>query len=367
MPPPPPAYASTDVPYPAYSGYNAYGATMFAPPAKPGVITAIGVLSIVLASLSIITSAVTSVQALVQSAFLGTYRVVANATAARATLAAAQAAATQPTPAAPLGLAFDQRQIVIAEMSAQQSLSPARQAQLDDLLAQNGQTMLGLPSAQVTPQAVRSAVLSSSRGRSLGQGQSGPSLFETTGGRIELYDGNGVFRPSSKSSPTVRSAADARHYQIVIGVLPAPPPTSIPPAPSPAAPAPKLDRGAMGFVFCDSFMSFALAVYLLVIGIITVRGSRAGGKLHLAYALIKLPVLIFGAYAWWRFQQNFAAALLSIQSQPSNPALASARASISTGLGESAIWLAALAAIYPVALLIVLFSSKSASEYFAAT
>jgi hypothetical protein len=350
-----------------YGGYGNYG-TMYAPPAKPGVVTAIGVLSIVLASLSIIASAVSSVQALVQTAFLGSYRVVASVTAARAAAQAAQAAATQPTAAAPLGLAFDERQVVITEMVAQQPLSAARQAQLDDLLAQAGQTVLGLKPGQVSPPVVRMAIVSSSRGRSLGPGQPGPALFETVAGKIELYDGNGVFRPTDKRKPTMRSAADVNHYQIVIGAAPPPPATSIPPAPPPTPPV-AFDKGAMGLVLSDCFLSFAIAVYLLVIGIVTVRGSRAGAKLHLIYALVKLPLLILGAYAWWRFQQNFAAALFSIQQlqQQGGSIPASARASISSGLGESAIWMAGMAAIYPIALLIVLMSSKSAKEYFGQT
>jgi hypothetical protein len=362
-PPPPPIYPPAP-PLPDYVGaYGGYGGAMYALPAKPGVVTAIGVVSIVLASLSIITSAVSSVQALVQTAFLSTYRVVASVTAARAAQAAAQAAATQPTAASSQGLAFDQRQIAIAEISKLQPLSAAREAQLDDLLAQAGQTMLKLRPGQVSPAAVRQAIVSSSRGRSLGPGQPGPALLETLGGRIELYDGNGVFRGSDKSQRTVRSAADVNHYQVVTGAVPAPPVTSIPAAPPPAPP--RFDRGVVGFVLCDCFMSFAIAVYLLVIGILTVRGSRAGGKLHLAYALLKLPLLVFGAYAWWRFQQNFAAAVFSIQQlQTQGSVPASVRASISTGLGESAIWLAGMAAIYPIALLIVLMTSKSAREYF---
>jgi hypothetical protein len=363
--PPPPVYPPAPA-LPDYAGaYGGYGGAMYVPPSRPGVVTAIGVLSIVLASLSIITSAVSSVQALVQTAFLSTYRAVATVTAARVAQAAAQAAATQPAAAAPLGLAFDERQIAIAEMCKLQPLSAARAAQLDDLLAQAGQSMLKLGADQVTPAAVSQAIISSSRGRSLGPGQPGPSLLEMAGGKIELYDGNGVFRPNDKGQRTVRSAADVNHYQVVTGAAPPPPVTSIPPAPPPGPPPPRFDRSVTGFVLCDCFMSFAIAVYLLVIGIITVRGSRAAGKLHLAYALLKLPLLVFGAYAWWRFQQNFAAALFGIQQlQAQGSVPASVRVSISTGLGESAIWLAGMAAIYPIALLIVLMSSKSAKDYF---
>ena len=72
------------------------------------------------------------------------------------------------------------------------------------LLAKAGQSMLRVRSGAVTSDIVRRAIISTSRGRPANPGETGPDYVTTVTGKIELYDGNGVFRPDDRNEPTVR-------------------------------------------------------------------------------------------------------------------------------------------------------------------
>src|SRR5260221_12914458 len=112
MPAPLPTYPPPPYGLPSYasqmSGYG--GGYAFARPMKPGVVTTIGVVSIVMAVLSIIGSAVGAVQAIMQAAMIQMSQVMATVQAQQAAQQAAQAAASDPVAVGSDGLGFDERQ-----------------------------------------------------------------------------------------------------------------------------------------------------------------------------------------------------------------------------------------------------------------
>ena len=102
--PPPSGYAGT----PNYGSYSA----LYVRPSKPGIITAMGVMSIVVACVSLGACVTSAVQALVEIGFVRVLGQVAlNATNRRAV----SAAATQASAPSDTGLAFDERQVVLKD------------------------------------------------------------------------------------------------------------------------------------------------------------------------------------------------------------------------------------------------------------
>src|SRR5437588_8238787 len=96
---------------------NPYGVPEYMSPSmgmahagKPGIITAIGVISIVIASLTLIASGVAAGQATIQTLFVQAGRTMTQVARSQAASAAAQAMASQATPAGPEGLEWDERQ-----------------------------------------------------------------------------------------------------------------------------------------------------------------------------------------------------------------------------------------------------------------
>ena len=369
-PPPPPASASPD--YAALGGYGSYTR-----PSKPTAITTIGVLSIVVASISIVASGVSAVQAMVHAMMMNISQAMTSVAAMQAAQAAAQAAATQPTtPVGAEGLDADERATVVSVLTARQGLNPARQAQLDDLLARAGQSILRMRSGAVTSDLVRRAITVTSRGRAVNPGETGPDYITTPTGKIELYDGNGVFRPDDRSQPTIRATADVNHYLAVTGQAgtSSPAPNTFnysatagggsTTAPAAAPARVRISPGPMFGVLIQCLLSLLLAIYLLVIGILTVRGARGGWKLHLIYALIKLPLVLLGAFLWWQFETQYLSVLAAIATNANaacgGPRLSPGSVSL---LSAHVGWVAVLAAVYPIVLL-VLLSTRGVREYY---
>jgi hypothetical protein len=101
----------------------------------------------------------------------------------------------------------------------------------------------------------------------------------------------------------------------------------------------------------EALLSTLLAVFLLVAGILVLRGVAVGGKLHWVYAVIKIPLTLLAALAgcWmWSGVMKFTAAMQAGGASGVTPAFANGVVMV------FAIVLALLALIYPIALLFVL-------------
>ncbi len=77
---------------------------------------------------------------------------------------------------------------------------------------------------------------------------------------------------------------------------------------APLLPPVPISFTAAALVMLESAASIALATFLLVAGILVLRHSPRGGRLHAAYAWLKIPLAIGGAAAaawlWWSFDAN---------------------------------------------------------------
>ena len=111
----------------------------------------------------------------------------------------------------------------------------------------------------------------------------------------------------------------------------------------------------------DAFGSEALAIFLLIIGIGVTRGWRGARRYHLIYAALKIPLVIFGALAWWWLMTSFVRGISS--SMPPNPQSAQAMQGMSAGMGVFSFGWGVIALIYPISLLIVL-RARTVREYF---
>ena len=329
----------------------------FARLSKPPLVSAMGIFSIVLAGVAMIGGVALALQAIIQIASASWSKV--SVRIANTSIVQSQAASVPALPTGAFGLSSGERLTAVNVMSGMAQLPLARQAQLDALLAQGGQTILGMRQGAITSGGVRAAITSHSRGRASGGTAVGPDLFVMQSGTIELYDANAVFRSEGRSV-SIRVAADVERYRVSLNapdegdsfppqpMEPGSSPPSTMPAASSSATGPRaalsLDSAAQTLVFTDAGLSFLLAVYLLVTGILTTRGSQAGGWLHWIFVLLKLPLLALTYHAWSRFEQSYALVLSA-----NSPGRA-----IPGWFSTFPITLVLLGAIYPVALLFVL-------------
>src|SRR5258706_10047411 len=122
---PPPQYGVPD--------YLSGGARSYTYARKPGIVTAIGVISIIVASLTLLACGIQTVQTLFQTAVVQAARMKAQLTRYQSAAASAQAAAAQPTQPGPDGLTVDERQTAANVLARRQALTIPRLAQLDEL------------------------------------------------------------------------------------------------------------------------------------------------------------------------------------------------------------------------------------------
>ena len=111
---------------------------------------------------------------------------------------------------------------------------------------------------------------------------------------------------------------------------------------------------AIGLQLVIAIASLGLAVYLLVVGIMTLRQSPRGRRLHLVYACIKIPLAIAAGVASAQVARDFAA---SMAAMPGGAAGAGGF-SLFSGIVP-----AVLGCAYPIALLVVL-NLKPVREYY---
>lgn len=113
---------------------------------------------------------------------------------------------------------------------------------------------------------------------------------------------------------------------------------------------------AIGLQLVVAIASLGLAVFLLVTGIMTLRQSPRGRRLHLIYACIKIPLAIAAGVASAQVARDFAAAMAAI---PGGAAAAGAGGwSLFSGVIP-----VVLGCAYPIALLVVL-NLKPVREYY---
>jgi hypothetical protein len=186
-------------------GYSSRGMVV----GRPTVITMIGVLSIVVASLGLVGGFLSAMSDLVFLQFtrVQTVTQVPQFRPAVITINPSGAAATVTSEAVgDHGMAMGDRSIVITGLSQLRRLSPARRKQVDELLAENGKDVLDLSGPSLTAERVAANVSDNGRLPSANGSDDGPDYFTLGQGRLEVADDHAVFFPSD-GSQTIRTSA----------------------------------------------------------------------------------------------------------------------------------------------------------------
>ena len=169
---------------------------------RPGVLTAIGVISICVAAISGLFA--------LYSVLMGFGFYMASAMSQRqsrattATLVApvppappvASTAATMPSgpQVGPLGMSPAERDAAFQSLNGLRPLGPSRRRQLDTILAAAGKSF-------ATDRVIESGTMEDAR-----DGEPGPEYFVTQRGRLEIFNDRAVFFPND-NSPTIRTSA----------------------------------------------------------------------------------------------------------------------------------------------------------------
>jgi hypothetical protein len=162
--------------------------------ARPAILTAVGVLSIVIGALGLLANLEAMLQAYV-------FTIVAARTASMAV------AHPAPLPVnsskveyiAPNGLSSAQRQVVIAGLSQVREMTKARKDRLDALLADAGAKILNFPADSMTPDSI-AANVTSSMSMPSATGDAPDDIFVLATGRLQISDATAVFFPEGNPS-----------------------------------------------------------------------------------------------------------------------------------------------------------------------
>jgi hypothetical protein len=303
----------------------------------------VGVISIVLGSLGLLTSCL--------NIFSGMFMQAFNPATMGAMMAQAQAQAQARRSVPFERMPRPRRQAVVATFDQINSISAPRREMFDQLLADVGDDMFPFSSDQTNSQRLRSIVTKSGEYPGTG-GTTGNSYFVLTTGRIELADDHALFSPSSGGG-TVRVYRDRSNA----GTTGTPGQSTTLPATLPIMfGAAKTPSPIASYVVAMA-ANLVIAGFLLVSGIVVFTRSRRPRRLHLIYAALKIPLAICAGIvamqmtAWWM-------SMIRVSGGPPMPN-ASILGIFSGGMTT------VLACIYPVALLIVM-NVRSVKDFYAA-
>ena len=435
-PPPPLPVAQYAYPYPEPPPMAGMTFPSTITPARPGILTAIGVISVIVGSLGTLAGLWSVGSLFAFSRMVTVANVLARAGPGGGPAGAGASPAAVPA-TAPVGqggpeVAVDEagmdevaRRRVAEALSEVLFLSPPRLEQLDVLLAKSGRDIFPGLSAGATPDAIGNLVQGHGTSPSAGPNSAGPDYFRTRAGRVELYDDRAVFYPArgaevvrvstltmsnpgltpeqvqevvdqaQAASGNTMNASQVAALKNLLGT-PGQQHVSRLTVPTAVRGATPMRDGSVAVTFPNGFATFGpqgqvssgtgaggmpfgrarlngaalalcnfaavvglgLAVYLLVIGIWVLRQSPRGRKLHLIYAVVKIPVAILGiAATWWLVSSLMDSPLVGAGPN------AFPIENMATSLAIQATVLGVAGLIYPIALLIAL-QSKAVKDYY---
>jgi hypothetical protein len=381
------------------------------PRGRPGLVTAIGVLSIVVACISGLVSLWGTMMAMGLMMMAGRAIPVPVPPPPRAGVvspASPGAAAPNGTVTiggvtAPVsddeqdGMVEPQRKLVRDFLSRRGGLDARRQKHLDVLLSAAGQKMFPTPQGTpLTPELIGRDITDFGLIPSADGTGGGTNYFVISTGRIEVYDDHALYRPDgsddvvSARAPDEKSPADPSVTDPSAGdpsssAVPPTPPTTTGATMSysvttvgpggmtrvttsgkrvPVRTVPlKLNAAAATASLAESALSLLLALLLFIAGVLVLRDSPRGATLHWTYVWIKIPLVIVAVVAnaamWSGFFNAFASAAAA--GAPGSPA---ARM---PGMGRVmlvwAMMAGGLALAYPIGLIFAL-RSRTVREYY---
>jgi hypothetical protein len=308
------------------------------PRARPGILTAVGIISLVIGCLGVVINCAGLLQAIMFRS-MGAIAVATSNTPA----------ATAPALINPNALSPAKQQIVLSTMTEVGQLSPARARMLDQLLSQTGTQLFPFDESRVTPQSVRTVMSESGRLPDT-DGQAGSNYFVLSTGRIELSDEQASFRPTRGERISV-SITESAQGGTPPTVTPATVPVAIPPAFTGMG-------GVAVYMGIDAVIGIALAVFLLVCGVFVLRDLPRGRSWHIAWAWLKLPLAVLGGIISWMQSTMLLGSVGGIGSASQvNTQIVSIAMAIGTVVQV------AIICAYPVAVLIVMRTQRVKEFY----
>jgi hypothetical protein len=220
-------------PQPVYPGgpapfdwRKAYGYPPGGPALRPGILTAVGVMSIVVAGISLLGSGLFALGGLgmfqmarMTTAFstssASAYSAAVQGMAAKPVKEVAPAAGVEPPAAVPeptgRGMGQTDRETVLAALASVEPMTNGQQRQLDAILARQGLDFFPGDGADATANLTRADVTAAIKAHgtvpSPDPGDEDPVYFNTVLGHLELHDDRAIFRFSDPSEPAVRTSA----------------------------------------------------------------------------------------------------------------------------------------------------------------
>jgi hypothetical protein len=330
-------------------------------PGRPGVVTAIGVISIVLGSLgllgmctgllfsSFLVGAAASRSATVSGSSSTNITINGGASGGSSNISTSSSTNTgappAPTPAATA---------TADGLAALEPITPQQREQLLALIADRGDAYLGGPNDTGGWTAADMQKLIRTHGRlTASPGEAHPGYFFTLDdGRLEIHDDYATYHPKSGDPFTLRASRQPGAYSVTTTQGGNSSSTSmkfsgpIPPF------TPLLSKGYMGFEMAMSIAGTILGLLLIIAGAMLLRGSAIGRRLHLIYAFIKLPLAIGGAVV----------GSIMVSSMFSGASTGAMPPGMNYFVTAFAVMGALIPAIYPIVLLIVM-QTRSVKEW----
>ena len=392
-PPPPPSHQQqSQPPYQqqpplpisplAYGGWEK-------PFSRPGILTAVGIFSICLGALSFLVNAggVFSNGAMLamSKAPPSLFTMPPMTVTAKTATSPSVSGGLVVTPDED-GLPADKRATIMRVMNRGKTQLTQRQADsLDALLGQAGQKIFPFAAGGTfNPQAISANI--TERGDIPRADQTAPvgAYYVVGTGRVEVYEDHAVFRPdgsadvvSVSAPPSATTGPTMQTSTVTINTstggtssvtIKGGPPVN----PFAAFTAfSKMNPTGIWITLVASFLGALLAIYLFVIGILVLRDSRSGARLHWIYAVLKVPLVIVAAVGSHimtsSMMSSFAASVpgapgVGISGAGIPPATTSIMQSmmIVTAAVTAAIYLA-----YPLSLMFIL-STRTVRDYYRA-
>lgn len=317
------------------------------PNRRPAIISALGIVAIVIACLSFFASAIGGLFALGFMIRTQTTAAISAVSVAAQARQQQQAAARQHDEVGIAtgmnGLESAERTRIIAALSRVQSLSKDQKLQLERLLAKGGKTIFPQREKLANTQLIRQQVSDSGRMTELA-GESSAYYIARTG-KIEVHADRAMFFPNTPGDETIRVQKGFDPDEVVQ----TPAPTFAPPTFTPLPPY-KVRGSASAITISEAIASGLLAIYLLVVGILVLRQHRHARGMQMIFAFIKLPLAIVCAAGWMMTVTDHVASTSPNSAQSFLPQT----------------WLLILLMVgcaYPIALLITLFTSNVKKYY----
>lgn len=343
---------------------------------RPGILTAVGVISIILACLSGLASLWTGVMTTGLLMASQTPMPMVSVPAPPPVAGGSQTIVSGGMIVVPEndGLAQAQREVVIRTIVRQQPMTPQRMRQLDELLMQAGKLIFPVAADSADQKLIEANI--NERGMlPSASGGMGPYYLIVGTGRVEVYDDHAIFRPDGSAdylSVSVPEAPTTQGVQVqsatqnfnvsgsgftTVTTTSGGRTTTVTTTTGGAMPfmMPKISPVAAAASIGEAVVSLLLAILLFVAGILVLNDSRHGRKMHWIWLSLKIPLILTAAVANWYVWTSWTSGFM--------PPGAGGPQAIS---GMMAAWMvvgACVALAYPVSLIFVL-RSRSVRDYY---